>query len=61
MSHDDFAVEPIPGLPGIPPEGEEILWQGKPDVWALARDAFSIRWVAGVFRLVGDLARCCCG
>ena len=52
MSHDDFAVEPIPGLPGIPPEGEEILWQGKPDVWALARDAFSIRWVVGYFVLL---------
>lgn len=52
MSHDDFAVEPIPGLPGVPPEGEEILWQGRPDVWTLARDAFSIRWVLGYFVLL---------
>jgi len=49
MAHDDFAQEPVPGLPERPPEGEHILWQGKPDWWALAREAFSIHWVAGYF------------
>ncbi len=49
MSHDDFAFEPIRGLPETPPEGEEILWQGAPDWWALAWDAFALKWVAGYF------------
>lgn len=52
MSHDDFAFEPIPGLPARLPAGEEILWQGAPDVWALARDALSLRVVAGYFVLL---------
>lgn len=47
MSDHDFAFEPQPGIPSPLPEGEEILWQGKPDTWALARDAFKIRWVTG--------------
>ncbi|MEM6905307.1 MAG: photosynthetic complex putative assembly protein PuhB, partial [Pseudomonadota bacterium] len=34
------------GLPERPPEGERILWQGKPDWWALARDAMMVRGVA---------------
>ena len=29
MSHDDFAAEPINGLPELPPRGEVILWQGR--------------------------------
>ena len=52
MSHDDFAVEPVPGLPERPPEGEHILWQGRPDAWALARDALAIRPIAGYFVLL---------
>jgi Bacterial PH domain len=47
--HDDFATEPVPGLPEKPPLGEELLWQGRPDSLALARDAFKITWVAGYF------------
>ena len=50
--HDDFAFEPIPGLPERPPEGEEILWQGRPAVWALAREAFKLYWIAGYFVLL---------
>lgn len=52
MSHDDFAVEPVEGLPELPPEGEEILWQGRPAVWALARSALLLYWVAGYFVLL---------
>ncbi len=52
MSHDDFAVEPIPGLPGKPPRDEAVLWQGRPDVWALAREAMGLYWVAGYFVLL---------
>ena len=42
MSHDDFAIEPIPGLPERPPQGEEILWQGRPNWWALAKSACGV-------------------
>lgn len=49
MSHDDFATEPVPGLPEMPPEGERILWQGKPDWWRLSWESLSIPYVAGYF------------
>tara|TARA_R110002020_G_scaffold176756_9_gene369230 strand:+ start:5802 stop:6434 length:633 start_codon:yes stop_codon:yes gene_type:complete len=52
MSHDDFAFEPVRGLPEAPPEGEHILWQGRPDAMALARDALNLGWVAGYFLLL---------
>lgn len=53
MSHDDFEIEPVPGLPEIPPEGEHILWQGKPDWWALACDSLMVKWVMGYFVFLG--------
>jgi hypothetical protein len=48
----EYENEPIPGLPGIPPAGERILWQGSPDWRALARSAFHTRLVAGYFALL---------
>jgi hypothetical protein len=50
--HDDFSFDALPGLPKRPPQGEVILWQGRPDPWALARDAFKIRWFAVYFALI---------
>lgn len=50
--HDDFAFDALPGLPERPPQGELILWQGRPDPWALARDAYRLRWIAGYFALI---------
>ena len=47
--HDDFAMEPVPGLPEAPPKGEEVLWQGRPATWVLAREALGLYWVAGYF------------
>lgn len=47
--HDDFAFEPLPGLPERPPAGEDILWQGRPSVRALAIEAFGLYWIAGYF------------
>ena len=47
--HDDFATEPVPGLPEAPPKGETVLWQGRPQTWALAREALGLFWVAGYF------------
>lgn len=52
MSDDDFEIEPIRGLPERPPEGEEILWQGRPDALALARQSLLLYWVAGYFGLL---------
>lgn len=49
MSQDDFAFEPIPGLPALPPEGEIILWQGGPDWRGLAWRAFHLREVTCYF------------
>ena len=50
--HDDFAFEPIPGLPERPPAGEDVLWQGRPTAFALAREAMGLTWVAGYFVVI---------
>ncbi|MCA3543939.1 MAG: PH domain-containing protein, partial [Rhodobacter sp.] len=50
--HDDFSFEPVPGLPERPPPGEEILWQGRPDTLALAREAMGLTWIGGYFVLI---------
>jgi hypothetical protein len=47
--HDDFAFEPIRGLPETPPEGERILWQGAPCWKGLAIRSFHVRKVAIYF------------
>jgi hypothetical protein len=52
MEHDDFAVEPVRGLPEKPPAGEIILWQGRPDTWALAKEALNLWWIMGYFALL---------
>ena len=52
MPHDDFEIEPIAGLPEAPPEGEQILWQGRPDTWALARESLNVNWIAGYFAIL---------
>ncbi len=45
-------LEPIPGLPEEPPDGEEILWQGKPAWWSLTKRALHVRPVAAYFLIV---------
>ncbi len=50
--HDDYAVEPIRGLPEMPPPGEIILWQGAPGWWPLAKSVFHIRAIAMYFALL---------
>ena len=52
MEDDDFNFEPIPGLPAVPPKGEMLLWQGRPDTWRLAVEAFGLLWVAGYFAAI---------
>jgi PH (Pleckstrin Homology) domain-containing protein len=48
----EYDIEPIPGLPGLLPPGERILWQDSPDWRVLARTAFHTRLVAGYFALL---------
>lgn len=48
----EYELEPIRGLPGVLPTGEDILWQGAPDWRTLARTAFGTRLVAGYFTLL---------
>jgi Bacterial PH domain len=50
MSEHEF--EAVRGLPGDLPEGETVLWQGAPDWFMLAMDAFKLRWVIGYFVLL---------
>lgn len=50
--HDDFATEPVPGLPEALPKGEVVLWQGRPDATRLARDSLGLTWVAGYFAVL---------
>lgn len=47
--HDDFAVEPVRGLPARLPEGETLLWQGAPDWKVLAWRGFHLRFVSAYF------------
>jgi hypothetical protein len=46
---DEFDTEPIPGLPGMLPPGETILWQGQPRWRGLARHCFEVRWLSVYF------------
>ncbi|NIJ08437.1 hypothetical protein FHS31_002054 [Sphingomonas vulcanisoli] len=48
--------EPIPGLPGLLPPGEQILWQGSPDWRTLARTAFHTRLIAAYFAGLAAIA-----
>ena len=52
VPHDDIRPEPVRGLPAPLPEGERILWQGRPSSLQLARDALNARWVLGWFALL---------
>lgn len=52
----EYDNEPIPGLPGLLPKGERILWQGGPDRAALARTAFHTRLIAGYFAVLAGAA-----
>ncbi|MDJ1016332.1 MAG: photosynthetic complex putative assembly protein PuhB [Paracoccaceae bacterium] len=54
MPHEDqdVTVEPVNGLPEALPAGETVLWQGRPEVLPLAREALSLNWVLGYFALL---------
>jgi hypothetical protein len=46
QQHDS---EPVPGLPRRLPEGERILWQGRPAQRRIASEVLKARWVAFYF------------
>lgn len=50
--HDDFDFEDSPGIPAPLPAGEHVVWQGSPDVWEIAKNAFHIRKIALYFALI---------
>ena len=52
MSHVDFETEPLPGLPALPPDGEQILWQGSPRWQTVARRILHIDVLAIYFVLL---------
>jgi hypothetical protein len=52
----EYDSEPIPGLPGVLPKGESILWQGSPDWVGLAERAFHVRGISVYFGLLLLLA-----
>ncbi|MEL7460046.1 MAG: photosynthetic complex putative assembly protein PuhB [Pseudomonadota bacterium] len=52
VEENDFAVDPVPGLPEALPKNELMLWQGRPTPWGLARDALSLYWIMGYFALL---------
>jgi hypothetical protein len=48
----EHGFEPVPGLPERLPEGETLLWQGRPGAWGLARGALHLRGIAAYFALL---------
>ncbi|MBI1391962.1 MAG: PH domain-containing protein [Alphaproteobacteria bacterium] len=50
---DDGPTETTPGLPAALPEGEDIVWQGRPNAIALVVHAFHVRFVAAYFVAFG--------
>jgi hypothetical protein len=52
MSHDDFAFEPVRGLPATLPAGESLLWQGVPRWGAMAVRSYHVRKVAVYFAIL---------
>ncbi|MFK7994711.1 MAG: photosynthetic complex putative assembly protein PuhB [Granulosicoccus sp.] len=50
--HDDFDFEDRPGIPAPLPAGEHVIWQGNPEVWEIAKNAFHIRKIAVYFGLI---------
>lgn len=45
---NEYSHEPIPGLPGDLPEGEQVLWQASPSWDAMAKRVFQV-YTAGLY------------
>ncbi|MFN3636140.1 MAG: photosynthetic complex putative assembly protein PuhB [Rhizobium rhizophilum] len=52
----EHEIEPLPGLPGVPPAGEVILWQGRPSSALIARHLLKVRWIVGYFLVLATWA-----
>lgn len=55
MSHPiatEHEFEPIPGLPEQLPEGEHIVWQGRPVSKPFAREVMKSYWLLGYFAVL---------
>jgi len=48
---NEYSHEPIPGLPGELPEGEQVLWQASPTWDAMAKRVFQV-YTAALYFLV---------
>lgn len=51
----EHETEDIPGIPGRLPEGERLLWQGRPSWWPLAVRAYRVRAVAIYFAVLASI------
>ena len=49
----EIEIEVVPGLPGKLPPGERVVWQGRPQWRAMARNTFKVRWLAAYFAVFG--------
>jgi hypothetical protein len=52
MSAHEYDYEPIPGVPGIPPAGERILWHGSPDWKSVLIHVLAGRWFLAYFAVL---------
>ncbi|NBB46837.1 PH domain-containing protein [Rhizobium sp. CRIBSB] len=52
----EHEIEPLPGLPGVPPAGEVVLWQGRPSSALIARHLLKVRWIVGYFLILASWA-----
>ena len=52
MGMTEYEDEPVEGLPDFLPEGETMVWQGRPTVAAMARRVFFIPPLALYFGLL---------
>lgn len=52
----EYEQEPVPGLPGTPPQGETILWQGAPDMNLVARRVLKRNWLMAYLALLAGWA-----
>lgn len=50
--YPEHELEAVPGLPEPLPAGERILWQGAPDWWLLANEAFHVRRIGAYFAMM---------
>ncbi|MGL4406262.1 MAG: photosynthetic complex putative assembly protein PuhB [Notoacmeibacter sp.] len=47
----EHEIEPVPGLPGRLPDGEYIVWQGRPEAKIVMTRLLRARWIAGYFAI----------